>query len=240
MNRRTTTAVLVILVLLTAVSVTLAQQVLPLMMKPVNTSPTNGTTVNTTTPVLEWSGSADTYKVIVKDALGQKVFKASGAQNEFCTLTGGGGYYDCAVNPADSQSNLPNGTLTWKVKAKQDGQKAKSDTTTFTVNYPGSVSLTSPDNGAKVSGSPLLQWNKLGLPGIEYKVKIKHNLSGVKSNTDWLAANVVCGDESCAYETDLGFGTYKWSVVARRPLPNGIYTSKSEKRTFTIEPPIQG
>jgi hypothetical protein len=223
--------------MLTGVAGSIAQNVLPLMVKPVNTSPEDGAVVNTTTPILEWGGGgADTYKVVVKNALGEKVFSAGGTQSDLCTIDGNS--FACSVNPADTESELPNGILTWRVTAKSTEGKAKSDPTSFTINYPGSPILTSPEDGATVDPNPVLVWEQVDVALLLYKVKIKNTQTGAKHNTDWIGNAEICAEGVCSYQTDLGQGPYKWKVLVSTF--GGEYVSKSEKRTFDVQPPIGG
>jgi hypothetical protein len=201
--------------------------------KPVITAPANGSTVETHAPLLQWTvDGAETFKVVIKNAAGVTVLKKGGlVAADLCAGT------DCSYSFGAENLSLPNGQMTLKVVAKNAEGKAKSDASTFTVNFPGTPELVSPaDNDTSGNTNPGFTWNEVAQAD-QYRVKVKNTVTGAKVNSDWQAASSLCGGGICIFSFDPPFnlGTYKWSVEARQvTFPESV--SKSAKRTLTIAP----
>jgi hypothetical protein len=195
---------------------------------PILMNPSDGSVENTNTPLLEWSdAAADTYKVVVKDADGIKLFKFKLNSADVCD--GFGTCYYSLSN--DDLAFTENGDYSWKVVAKNEAGKAKSDTAFFTIDFPGTPELVSPADGDLVQGNVVFQWNEV-LAAIRYVLTVKDDASGqkVKQTLDYL----VCPGGLCYYQFSIPLapGSYTWSVSAEQPpIPN---KSKSEKRSIVV------
>jgi hypothetical protein len=195
---------------------------------PVLTNPADGSIQTTNTPLLEWTdAAADSYKVVIKNDLGVKVFKFSVESADVCDDFGSCSY--SLVN--DDLSFSENGDYSWKVVAKNTAGKAKSEAAAFTIDFPGAPVLISPSDGATVAGNTLFQWEERPA-AIRYVLSVKDSTTGekVKRTFDYPS----CPSGICFYQFSIPLepGSYTWSVSAEQPpIPN---KSKSEKRAFTV------
>ncbi|HEX2619345.1 MAG TPA: hypothetical protein VHL11_04335 [Phototrophicaceae bacterium] len=194
---------------------------------PVLVSPADGETVNTHSPLLQWTGSdADVFKVLVKNSANEKVLKVNASPVDACTGS------DCSLSPSLNGVDFLNDTFTWKVIAKNVDGKASSTKFSFTVDFPGTPTLLSPapDYVGPVSG---FSWEPVAAAE-QYRLRVKNLTSGEKLVLlDWTNAGDICG-ATCDYLYEGTFDegvSYKWWVEARQiTFPN---VSKSDKWKFT-------
>jgi hypothetical protein len=225
MNRR---SLLILIALLMTTASLVSAQAVPVT--PVIVSPADGSTTDTHAPLLQWTGDPATttsFKVTIKDAAGVKVYTKGGIDPAAaCTGT------DCSYSFGAENVSLPNGQFTWKVVAKNEAGKSKSDPATFTVEFPGIPELIAPaDNATTGQTNPTFEWNVVNQAD-QYRVKVKNTVTGEKFNSDWQTG--ICA-ATCTYTfaNNFALGTYKWSVDARQvTFPDNV--SKSVKRTLTI------
>lgn len=195
---------------------------------PILTSPSDGETVNTHSPLLTWTGSADAtlYKIVVKNSVNAKVMKLKINTADACAGN------DCAVSPSLNGVDFLNDTFTWKVVAKSADGKASSPKITFTVDFPGTPVLLSPAADTTTGSNPQFTWEPVPAAE-EYRVKLKHTGTGEKLVSGWTSAGTLCSG-NCAYTFPNGLdaGVYKWQVHARQTtFPN---VSKTSKITWTV------
>lgn len=201
--------------------------------KPTLIKPANGANFNAPSVTFEWTAGADTtkYIVIIKDNKGNTVLKLKKNHADCgatCTITHNGPFPD-------------NKTFTWKVKARNDNQKTNSDKWSFSVNYPGATSVTSPADGVQIQSPSQLgafKWAQVS-GASEYILIVKDTKAGKKAFKAKLT-NTACSGGQCSYTmsgADMaslkGNRRYKWLIKTK----NQFGKSKSERRNFfTVAP----
>jgi hypothetical protein len=196
--------------------------------KPILISPADGSTAETHAPLFVWQGTdAERYKLTIKDAAKNKLFKAWLNAAEVCTGA------DCSYSVGAQGVRFDNGSgYTWKIVAENSLTKVKSDKATFAVEFPGKPLLLEPVSGATMSAYPTFAWNEVDAAN-EYMVIIKHKKKDIKVKSGWLSAGS-CSSGVCTYSPSdpLVKGTYIWKVKARQ---SGIANqSKSDKIEFNV------
>lgn len=200
--------------------------------KPTLTSPTNGEISTTHSPLLQWTYNSnetvDSFKVIVKNALNQRVYKKVVTPVDVCDGD------SCFASPGAEEISFANELHTWFVIARNADGRAKSDKFTFTINFPGSPVLIAPVDGADVPIMPTFTWEPVA-QAEQYRIKVRGTGSTTtKYTSDWLDGATVCSGNACSHgmTTELTLGTYKWFVEARQTTFNNV--SKSVKNTMTV------
>ena len=179
---------------------------------PVPLSPSNGTTVSSVTPQLNWSASAT--------ATSYDVYFSTSASPQFAANTTGLGF-----NPGALSSNTlaPGTTYYWFVVAKNSAGSTNSPTWSFTTpqTAPSAPVLNSPGNGTTGVGlTPSLSWNAAS-NATSYDVYF-----GAGGSPQF-----VINTASTSYSpAALSAGTtYSWMVVAK----NAAGTASSATWSFT-------
>lgn len=198
-----------------ALSVTVAHASPPT--QPVVTSPANGSTVDTHTPLIQWTGNpsnTDTFVVVLRNNLNVLIVRRVVAADDACFGT------SCMLSIADT--SLKNGKgYKLRVTARNGSGNVKSPLSTFDVNSPGSPTLISPVDGATVGRTFTVQWGEVNT-ATHYRVVLRNTSTGAKVNSGWLSAMSVCGSGTCSHTLPLvKVGNYQWRVHARQePIPN--------------------
>jgi hypothetical protein len=200
---------------------------------PVLTSPMDGSIQNTDTPLFQWSDvTADVYKLVIKDESGVKFLKQKLNSADVCEE-----FTACSYSLVNVDLTFTeNGDYLWKIVAKNEFGKAKSETAGFTIDFPGAPELVSPADGdtliSPVSDLMSFSWNEV-VTATRYVFSIKHLESGekVKQTLD----NPVCPSGVCEYTLPVLLfpGTFTWRFTAQQPPISN--KSKSEKRTLIVQ-----
>lgn len=196
-------------------------------------APANGSTVNTPTPIFQWThdGAATDYRLTLTQGSTEILKKWYTA----AAICAGG---TCQVDLAAEGISLNhNKTYTWVVRAKLGTDTADSATWSFTTYLiPADFSLISPPNASIVHEvSPVLQWQEAARAN-KYIVLLKDAAGNVILNKTYMAVDV-CSGGTC--QVDLAAEgialkhnkTYNWKVTAK----NSYGEVVSAKWTFTTD-----
>lgn len=201
--------------------------------KPVLTSPENGDTVNTHTPLLSWQASdgATSYKIILQTSPQKaKVFTKILSVETDDPCSGGD---TCNYSMVNDEINLLNRAYRWRVIARnQDGNKV-SPFATFTVDFPGKPTLVSPANNGPAVQVQTFEWGVVD-QAETYTVVVQHIKSGQKTISVPLSPAEFCEGSTCTFQFNslLKLGATRWWVEARQlTFPN---VSRSAKRKMTV------
>lgn len=200
----------------------------PVLLAPVdtNTSPT---------PTLTWElrGSPSQYRVEIFDNLGVRVL-----QTTFEAV----GLWGCAT-VGDTctfvlPNNLPNGTYTWQVIARNPvaypGLNSKSAVRSFTVFHPYIPTISAPKDSITVNtAKPTMQWiDTSNGANVEYRVIVRKSSDNtVAYQSAWMnKAAVLCdADTDCDFllPVSLTNGGYKWYLEVRENINGTIYRKRT-------------
>jgi len=225
-SRRSAVTLLLLFLALVPFATALAQEA-PAIPGLIN--PADGGVYDTHAPLLQWTNvEADTYKIVIKTEDGTKYLKYKLNGAEVCSE-----FLDCSYSLATSGDSFDeNGVYTWKIVAKNEFGKSKSETATFTIDFPGAPELISPLPGATVGGNTSFEFQEVNA-ATRYTLVVKNTVTKEKFKVS--VDNPVCSSGICSLSLDetLEPGAYSWKVKSEQPpMPN---KSKSEKQTFTVE-----
>lgn len=225
-SRRAAATLLLLVLALVPFATALAQEAPAI---PTLVNPADGQTYNTHAPLLQWTDvEADTYKIVIKKADGTKYLKYKLNDADVCSE-----FLECSYSLATSGDSFDeNGEYTWKIVAKNEFGKSKSEPATFIIDFPGAPTLVSPLPGATVTGSTTFSFEEV-VAATAYKLVVKN--TDTKQKFKVSVDTTVCTSGICTVSLPetLEPGSYSWKVTAQQPpLPN---KSKSEKQTFTVE-----
>lgn len=189
------------------------------------TSPSNGSTVTTSTPSFDWGDS--TYANLYDFVLDNNSDFSSPIVNNTAVST----------SAYTVTSTLANGTYYWKVRGHNtsggcDVYGSWSSTWSFTVNAgtpPSAFSKSAPTNGATgVSASPTLSWGtSTGAEGYEYC----YYLAGSGPCTNWTSNGTATSKTLSGL---LHSRTYYWHVRASNSA-GSVYSNSNTEWSFTTE-----
>mgnify|MGYP007083428899 CR=1 FL=1 len=176
---------------------------------PTLTSPADGYTSGTVDQALNWTGTADSWDVIIYHGSTTHIYQTDLVASSFTIPT------DSALTDGE--------TYTWKVRGKNAGGYGDwSSIRSFTVDDDPSAGvpvLDSPANGASGTGTELFKWST-SANADTYEIQIAND-SGFTS-----LVTTVTGLTATYYSyTFTSSGTYYWRVRATNTLGSSAYTS---------------
>lgn len=199
----------------------------PVITYPVNAGFVSGANAS---PTITWNpvNDATQYRVQVNDmTAGQRLLRKTMMAGEVC---GVGCAYALAT---DGVILVNNRRYRVVVFAINEFGNAKT-TITFTAQFPGKPTLSSPANNTVVSQTPTFEWSAVE-GAQEYRLIFVRNANGAITRTGWMNTLNLCSGQTCTYTLNeaqaLRRGKYAWRVEAR----NALGKQRSAKGNITIQ-----